>query len=231
MTRTIEALRAVARRLEPLETKFVFLGGAVIELLVDNPTVSELRPTKDVDVVAEVLTTSAFYTLEEKLRDAGFRHDTSEGAPLCRWLVDGYRVDVLPVEASPVGMNTRWFREVVEFSLPKSLGDGCEIDVVSAPVFIATKFEAYRDRGKGDFQASHDIEDVVSLIDGCAAIVELVASAPLAVRGFVVQGLSSWTNRTEWTHLVAGHLSGMSLSAGRESIVCDRILRICELKS
>ena len=40
MTRTIEALRAVARRLEPLETKFVFLGGAVIELLVDNPTVS-----------------------------------------------------------------------------------------------------------------------------------------------------------------------------------------------
>ena len=40
MTRTIEALRAVARRLEPLETKFVFLGGAVIELLVDNPAVS-----------------------------------------------------------------------------------------------------------------------------------------------------------------------------------------------
>lgn len=54
MTHTIEALRAVARRLEPLETKFVFLGGAVIELLVDNPMVSELRPTKDVDVVAEV---------------------------------------------------------------------------------------------------------------------------------------------------------------------------------
>ena len=40
MARTIEALRAVAHRLEPLETKFVFLGGAVIELLVDNPTVS-----------------------------------------------------------------------------------------------------------------------------------------------------------------------------------------------
>jgi len=69
VTRTIEALRAVARRLEPLETKFLFLGGAVIELLVDNPTVSELRPTKDVDVVAEVLTRSAFYALEEKSRD------------------------------------------------------------------------------------------------------------------------------------------------------------------
>lgn len=231
MTRTIEALRAVARRLEPLETKFVFLGGAVIELLVDNPTVSELRPTKDVDVVAEVLTRSAFYTLEEKLRDAGFRHDTSEGAPLCRWLVDGYRVDVMPAEASPLGMNTRWFREALEFPLPKSLGDGYEIDVVSAPVFIATKLEAYRDRGKGDFQASHDIEDIVSVIDGSAAIVELIASGPPAVRGFVVRQLLSWTSRAEWTHLVAGHLSGMSLSAGRESIVCGRILRICESRS
>ena len=55
MTPTIKALREVARRMEPLETNFVFLGGAVIELLVDNPTVSELRPTKDVDVVAEVV--------------------------------------------------------------------------------------------------------------------------------------------------------------------------------
>lgn len=117
------------------------------------------------------------------MRHAGFRHDTSEGAPLCRWLVDGYRVDVMPVEASPLGMNTRWFREALDLSVSKSLGEGCEIDVVSAPVFIATKLEAYHDRGKGDFQASHN----------------------------------------------TGHLSGMSLSAGRERIVCDRILRISEL--
>lgn len=229
MTRTIEALRAVARRLEPLETKFVFLGGAVIELLVDNPTVSELRPTKDVDVVAEVLTTSAFYALEQRLRQAGFQHDTSEDAPLCRWLVDGYRVDVMPVEAPPLGMNTRWFREALDFPVPNSLGDGCEINVVSAPVFIATKLEAYRDRGRRDVQASHDVEDIISVIDGCADIVEALASAPPVVRSFVVRELLSWTDRDGWTDLIAGHLSGMSLSAGRESIVCDRILRICEL--
>ncbi len=229
MTRTIEALRAVARRLEPLETKFVFLGGAVIELLVDNPTVSELRPTKDVDVVAEVLTTSVFYELEERLRQAGFQHDTSEGAPLCRWLVDGYHVDVMPVEAPPLGMNTRWFREALDFPVSRNLGDGCEIDVVSAPVFIATKLEAFRDKGKGDFQASHDIEDVVSVVDGCADIVIQVSYAPGAVRGFVMEELGVWLKRPDFTDLVAGHLSGMSLSAGREPIVCERIRSICEL--
>jgi predicted nucleotidyltransferase len=229
MTPTIEALRAVASRMESLETKFVFLGGAVIELLVDNPTVSELRPTKDVDVVAEVLTTAGFYALESKLRDAGFAHDTSEGAPLCRWLIDGHRVDIMPVEASPLGMNTRWFREALEFATIKSLGDGLQARVVSAPIFIAAKLEAYRDRGRGDFQASHDIEDIVSVVDGCADIVSQVASAPSAVRGFVVGELAIWLEQSEWVDLIAGHLSGISLSAGREGIVCERVRAICEL--
>jgi len=229
MTPTIKALREVARRMEPLETNFVFLGGAVIELLVDNPTVSELRPTKDVDVVAEVLTTAGFYALESKLRDAGFAHDSSEGAPLCRWLVNGHRVDIMPVEASPLGMNTRWFREALEFSTVKNLGDGLLARVVSAPIFIATKLEAYRDRGRRDFQASHDIEDIVSVIDGCADIAEQISCAPEAVRDFVAGELGGWMGRPDWTDLIAGHLSGISLSAGREGIVCQRIRAICEL--
>jgi predicted nucleotidyltransferase len=231
MTPTIEALRVVARRLESLDTKFVFLGGAVIELLIDDPTVTEVRPTKDVDVVSEVLTTSEFYTLEFKLREAGFTHDTSEGAPLCRWLVEGHRVDVMPIAASPLGMNTRWFKEALEFSTTKSLGDRCHARVVTAPVFMATKFEAYRDRGRRDFQASHDVEDIISVIDGCADIVSQVSSAPGAVRGFVLKELEVWLKRPDFTDLVAGHLSGISLSAGRESIVCERIQSICKMRS
>lgn len=218
----------VARRMEPLGTNFVFLGGAVIELLVDNPAVSELRPTKDVDVVAEVLTTADFYALESRLRNAGFAHDTSEGAPLCRWLVDGHCVDIMPIEASPLGMNTRWFREALAFSTVKNLGSGLHARVVSAPIFIATKLEAYRDRGRGDFQASHDIEDIVSVIDGCADITAQISSAPRDVRDFVAGELVSWTRRADWTDLIAGHLPGISLSAGREGIVCQRIRAICE---
>lgn len=214
--------------MEPLGTNFVFLGGAVIELLVDNPAVSELRPTKDVDVVAEVLTTADFYALESRLRNAGFAHDTSEGAPLCRWLVDGHCVDIMPIEASPLGMNTRWFREALAFSTIKNLGSGLHARVVSAPIFIATKLEAYRDRGRGDFQASHDIEDIVSVIDGCADITAQISSAPRDVRDFVAGELVSWTRRADWTGLIAGHLPGISLSAGREGIVCQRIRAICE---
>jgi hypothetical protein len=44
----------------------------------------------------------------------------------------------------------------------------------------ATKIEAFRGRGRGDFLASHDLEDLIFVIDGRSAIVEEVQTeAPL----------------------------------------------------
>jgi hypothetical protein len=47
---------------------------------------------------------------------------------------------------------------------------------------------SFNDRGKGDFYLSHDLEDIVTLVDGRAGIVEdvkdLAASAP-AARNFI----------------------------------------------
>ena len=102
-------MRLVTRRMLPLETSFAFVGGAVVPLLVDQPDLTEFRPTKDVDLVTQVVTLAEFYAFEEKLRRAGFRHDHSDGAPLCRWVVDECRVDIMPVDSSYLGMNSRWF--------------------------------------------------------------------------------------------------------------------------
>ena len=74
-------MRFVTRRMLPLETSFAFVGGAVVPLLVDHPDLTEFRPTKDVDLVTQVVTLAEFYAFEEKLRHAGFRHDHSDGAP------------------------------------------------------------------------------------------------------------------------------------------------------
>lgn len=99
MRTPIESMRLVAQRMRSLQTSFVFVGGAVVPILVDHPSLTEFRPTKDVDLVTEVVTLGEFYALEEKLRRAGFRHDTSEEAPLCRWVIEGCRVDIMPVDA------------------------------------------------------------------------------------------------------------------------------------
>ena len=45
------AMRAVADRLDQLGIPYAFVGGSIVNLLLDNPTVSPARPTDDVDVI------------------------------------------------------------------------------------------------------------------------------------------------------------------------------------
>jgi hypothetical protein len=80
----IELLKRVANRLGPLLGEVVFVGGCTTELFVTDDAAAEVRPTFDVDVIAEITSYADYATFSEPLRALGFREDTSRGAPLCR---------------------------------------------------------------------------------------------------------------------------------------------------
>jgi predicted nucleotidyltransferase len=226
-----EEMRLVARRLIPLDTPFAFIGGAVMYFLVDHPELTEFRRTKDVDVVVAIVTYSEFAALEERLRDAGFAHDISEGAPICRWIVDGCRlpVDIMPQEPANLGMNTRWFPEVLRDATDTDPGEGCAAKVITPPLFLATKLEAFKDRGQDDFYGSHDLEDIVTLVDGRANIVVEMASAPLNVRNFVAKRFAGLLRQSDFLQALPGHLSRMLGARERAPLVKDRFEAIARL--
>lgn len=62
------------------------------------------------------------------------------------------------------------------------LSNGIEAKVISPIYFIATKTEAFRNRGKDDYRSSHDFEDIVNLVNGRAELVEEMKSADPKVR-------------------------------------------------
>jgi hypothetical protein len=78
--------------------EYAFVGGAIVGFLLDNPSLVRLRPTGDVDAIANVVTLLEYADLEKRLRDLGFRNDTFEGAPMCRWIYEANKVDVMPVK-------------------------------------------------------------------------------------------------------------------------------------
>lgn len=229
MPTPLEGMRIVAERLGPLHTPFAFVGGAVVGLLVDHPELAELRPTKDVDVIMEVLSYREFSALEGRLRALGFQHDTSEGAPICRWIVEGCRVDIMPIDSKALGMNSRWFAEALRLSQVADLGEGRTARVVSPAMFLATKLEAFKDRGKGDYYGSHDLEDVITLVDGRAAIVAEVASAPSEVRAFVATSFAKMLGHPDFLDTLPGHLSGLTGARQRAPLVMERFREIAAL--
>jgi len=73
----------VADRLDPIGVNYAFTGGAIVNLLLDDPEMGPVRPTDDVDVIVEVASDGDYAGIEESLRNFGF--ENAMDGPFCRW--------------------------------------------------------------------------------------------------------------------------------------------------
>ncbi len=154
-------LEAAVRVLQPLLDELVFAGGCATGLLITDPAAGSIRPTMDVDVITEVASYAEYASLSERLRDLGLSEDSSEGAPTCRWRYRDLILDVMPTDERVLGFSNRWYAPAIAAAQRITIA-GMDIRVVTAVYFLATKLEAFRGRGRNDYRASHDLEDVVA---------------------------------------------------------------------
>jgi len=225
----LAALRSVADRLDRLQLDYAFVGGAVVNLLLDDAGSTPARPTEDIDVIIEVVTTKSYSDLEARLRSLEFDHDMQPGAPLCRWTLKSLKVDIMPTEGTFLGLNTAWFKEVLETATERAFGSTL-LRLVSPVAFLATKYTAFLDRGKGDFYRSHDLEDLLTVIDGRANIVAEVKAAQVALRGYVTEGVRNLTAARAFNDALAGYLSADRASQQRLPMLRSKLAEIVALK-
>jgi predicted nucleotidyltransferase len=223
MSANLDTLERVADRLGALRWEVVFVGGAVSDLLISDPGAPPPRMTGDIDAVVGVTSLLDYYEFSRKLKAAGFVEDRSPDAPVCRWLVDGTKVDLMPSDASVLGFSNRWYPDALRHARTTRLPRGTEVRVITGPYFIATKLEAFEGRGRGDFAASHDIEDVIAVIDGRPELVEEVRASPFDLRAYLSQKFGSLLRDQRFLDGIPGHLPPDDASQGRLGIVLDRM--------
>ena len=220
--KNLEMLSLAARGLGPLKDEVVFVGGATIELYLAGQPALKVRATDDVDCVVEVATRTDYYKLEEKLRARGFRHPLGTKAPICRWEFQGILVDVMPIEGSVLGFTNRWYPEGFEHSVPVRLPDGQEIEIFSLPYLVASKLEAFKDRGRNDFMGSSDMEDIVTIIDGAADFQEQIAGASQSVKSYLRDCFREFLADERFLDGLEGHLppaAGPGRAARARSVI------------
>ena len=130
---------AAARGLGDLVDEVVFLGCATTNLLLTDPAAPSVRPTLDVDVVVQVASTIEYLRLEGELERRGFLQDESRGAPRCRRIREGVRLDVMPTDAAILGFTNRWYPAVCATATRVELEPDLLIWLVTPPLFVATK--------------------------------------------------------------------------------------------
>ena len=90
MSNSFQHIATIAEQFKGLPYDFAFLGGAILEVLITDRGAATIRTTKDVDVLVSATTRKSYSNLEAQLRQLGFKHDTSEDAPICRWIFKIY---------------------------------------------------------------------------------------------------------------------------------------------
>ena len=102
--------------------------------------------------------------------------------------------------------------------------------MLSAPHFIATKIEAFHGRGKGDFLASADIEDIVRVVDGRAELANEIEAAGTEVRAYLRDEITRMLGNAAFTDALPGHLPGDSASQQRADVVLERLRSIAGVR-
>ena len=204
--KNLAILATVAAALGDLRASLVFVGGCATGLLVTNVRAQPIRMTDDVDLVAHVVSQREYHALERKFEALGFVHDMSADAPICRWKCRGIAVDLMPSDPHILGFHNRWYPLAVESAGAVMLPDGLPIKLISAPVFLGTKLEAFKGRGKGDYMASHDLEDVITVIDGRATLMDEIAQSPAELQAYLSAEFQQLMANRDFTDALPGQL-------------------------
>jgi len=203
----IASLTVVAKGLAELAERVAFVGGATIALYVDDQGAADARITKDVDAVIELAGYTGFALLEARLRQLGFVNVDEPNAPICRWRFKGILVDIMPTDPAILGFSNRWYADAMAQRRKVEIAPGVSIFLFPLAYIIATKLEAFAQRGRGDWLASNDLEDVVALFDGATEIAAELAATQGELRAYLRTELAKLLRHPAPDQVVMAHLT------------------------
>jgi predicted nucleotidyltransferase len=194
----------VAKALGELCDEVVFVGGAMVSLYIDDPYAEDIRPTKDIDLTFQISTAGELDSVRTLLNLKGFTEAVDSGV-ICRFNYEDLLVDVMSTKEVGWAPSNRWFQKGFNLAIAVILED-IEIKILPLPYFLATKFDAFFDRGAADVYASKDLEDLVYLFNHTSTIIDQVSEAPKDVQLYLKDAVAQLMNDATAMGAIPGHL-------------------------
>jgi predicted nucleotidyltransferase len=229
-------LELIAQALGPVREEVIFVGGCATGLLLTQARPESIRITEDVDIVAQALTVRDYHLIEKKVREQGFVNDMRPKAPICRWVYKEVTLDLMPTVKEILGFANCWYPLAIETALLVVLPSGLQIRLICAPVFIATKLEAFKDRGKSesgqpDYLGSHDLEDIMTVLDRRPQLLAECQTMPAELQKYLGEEFTRMLSDIDFSTTLAGHLPGDAVSQARLGKLRETIKQMAALHS
>ena len=137
----------------------------------------------------------------------------------------------MPTDERILGFSNRWYKSAMENAQRVQLENNLTVRVVTAPFFLGTKLEAFKGRGKKDYFASHDLEDVIAVIDGRPSLLEEVRQAPKELTAYIANETRKLIDNREFMDALPGYLLPDPASQARLGSLLKTLEQIAGLSS
>jgi predicted nucleotidyltransferase len=135
----------------------------------------------------------------------------------------------MPSIEEVLGFANRWYVLSMATAELHTLPSGMQVKVIRAPEFIATKLEAFFGRGQGDFLFSHDMGDIVSVLDGRASLLAECQVSQRPLREYLALQFQTLVATPAFLDALPGHLAPDPASQERLGQLMQTIQQICGL--
>jgi predicted nucleotidyltransferase len=167
-----------------------------------------------------------YYQFGEKLKRRGFVEDDRPGAPVCRWRSGNDVLDVMPADGSVLGFRNAWYEVALDTAVQCVLVPGVTIRIAAAPAFLATKWDAFHDRGADDWYGSPDFQDIVTVVAGRQEILHEIAESREDLRHYLMAATKSFLESGLTEDVIAAALPDARIIPGLVPRVLERFRAI-----
>ena len=135
----------------------------------------------------------------------------------------------MPTDENILGFGNRWYKAAIKQTLRHQISTDLFIQSVSAPYFLATKFEAFNTRGNNDYLLSHDFEDIISIIDGRINLINEIKTCHSELKIFLQKTFMHILGDENFLSAISGHLNYGSSTTARTEMVLNRIKQLANI--
>jgi len=222
----LKMLLPVAEALgEELLPHVAFVGGSTTAFLITDPiTRQAVRFTEDVDLIIHTDGLAQWHQWQRKLQARGFTQHMEDDI-ICRLRLGDVKIDLMPDDENILGFTNRWYHSAIEHAEPYLLTESITINLLAPAYFIATKLEAYLGRGDNAPLRSHDLEDIINLVDGRKELAGEIMATKSDVRDYIAEQFHALLKHPDFDYAIQGNLQNNN----RADLLYQRWQQIADL--
>lgn len=136
----------------------------------------------------------------------------------------------MPADPAILGFGNEWYRPALRDAVLFTLPSGARIKMVTAAYFLATKLAAFAGRGNGDYVMSHDMEDIMAVLDGRPEVVQEVMQSSQELKVHLRDRFRELLADGKFVNSIPGHLPGDAASQARVPTVLERLNNMANIQ-